>query len=84
VDVYGASTANGAPLNLYQCIPGANNQVWSFPELGSPNNGWFGGVALHSNKCMDVTGNNPANGVQIEQYQCIWSGNQQFAWQVVP
>jgi hypothetical protein len=84
VDVYGASTANGAPLNLYQCTPGAANQVWSFPELGSPNNGWFGGVALHSNKCMDVTAGNPNNGVQIEQYDCIWNGNQQFAWQVVP
>ncbi len=84
VDVYGASTANGAPLNLYQCTPGATNQVWSFPELGSPNNGWFAGVALHSNKCMDVTGNSTADRVQIEQFECIWSGNQQFAWQVVP
>jgi len=84
VDVYGTSTANGAPLNLYQCTPGATNQVWSFPELGSPNIGWFGGVALHSNKCMDVTAGNPANGVQIEQYECVWNGNQQFAWQVVP
>jgi Ricin-type beta-trefoil lectin domain-like len=84
VDVYGASTANGAPLNLYQCIPGAANQVWSFPALGSPNIGWFGAVATHSNKCMDVTAGNPANGVQIEQYECVWNGNQQFAWLVVP
>lgn len=84
VDVYGASTANGAPLNLYQCTPGAANQVWSFPALGSPNIGWFGGVAVHSNKCMDVTAGNPNNGVQIEQYECVWNGNQQFAWQVVP
>ena len=84
VDVYGASTANGAPLNLYQCTPGAANQVWSFPELGSPNNGWVAGVATHSNKCMDVTAGNPANGVQIEQFECVWNGNQQFAWQVVP
>lgn len=83
MDVYGASTANGVPLDLYQCTPGAANQVWSFPELLNQP-GWFGGVALHSNKCMDVTGNNPANGVQIEQWDCIWSGNQQFAWLVIP
>jgi hypothetical protein len=84
VDVYGASTANGAPLNLYQCTPGAANQVWSFPPLGSPNLGWFGGFAMHSNKCMDVTAGNPNNGVQIEQYECVWNSNQQFVWLEVP
>jgi hypothetical protein len=83
VDVNAAQQENHAEINLYQCV-GAANQTWDFPELPYPNREWFVARAQHSGKCMDVPGGNETEGLQIRQFECLWNGNQQFAWKIVP
>jgi chitinase len=67
VDVSGASTANGAAIQLWTCN-GTGAQTWThsgntFQALG---------------KCMDVTAASTANGAQIQLYDCNGTGAQ--AW----
>ncbi len=82
LDVTGANPANGAFLELYQCIPGAGNQLWYFtPISGQPP--WFAAIAQHSGRCMNVEGSITANGARVLQWDCIWSGNEQWEWQSI-
>lgn len=83
VDVVGASTANGAKLQEYDCLgAGQTNQLWSLVELaGQP--GWFAFIAKHSGRCADIPGSSTANGVQFQQWDCNWTGNQQFSIQAI-
>lgn len=82
LDVTGASQANGAWLQEYDCLgAGQTNQLWSVVPLANQP-GWFGLVAKHSNKCADVTGVSSENGARIQQWECTWAGNQQ--WRLEP
>ncbi|GAA4467976.1 glycosyl hydrolase family 18 protein [Phytohabitans houttuyneae] len=69
VDVAGASTANGAAVQLYACN-GTNAQQWT---VGSD------GTLRALGKCMDVTAAGTANGTKVQLYDCNGTGSQ--VWQ---
>jgi len=69
VDVAGASTANGAAVQLYACN-GTNAQRWTVAADGTLR-------AL--GKCADVTGASTANGTKLQLWDCNGTGAQ--AWQ---
>lgn len=83
LDVTGASTANGAKLQQYTCLGESQpNQLWQvIPIAGQPPYVAF--AAKHSGRCADVEGVSTANGALIQQWDCLWSGNQQWVMQPV-
>ncbi|WP_198168018.1 ricin-type beta-trefoil lectin domain protein [Herbidospora yilanensis] len=70
VDVAGASTANGAAVQLYTCN-GTAAQQWTRPGDGTIRA--FG-------KCLDVTGQSTANGAQLQLWTCGGTANQQWTY----
>jgi beta-glucanase (GH16 family) len=72
VDVNGASTANGTPIQLYDCNGTAPQQwlVESNGQLLNPSSG----------KCLDATGNSDANLTRLQIWDCYGAGNQ--VWSV--
>jgi hypothetical protein len=80
LDVSGASTANGAYLQLYQCLgESQSNQIFHILPLAGQTE-WFASIARHSNKCWDVIGQSTNNGARIDQWECWWGANQQWRW----
>ncbi|MFI0719453.1 ThuA domain-containing protein [Streptomyces sp. NPDC021224] len=69
VDVAGASSTNGAAVQLYDCN-GTNAQKWT---VGSD------GTLRALGKCMDVASAGTANGTQVQLYDCNGTGSQ--VWQ---
>ncbi|GAA3439810.1 glycoside hydrolase family 16 protein [Kutzneria kofuensis] len=69
VDVAGANSANGTPVQLYDCN-GTGAQQWSRPGDGTIR-------AL--GKCLDIAGANPANGTKVQLYDCNGTGAQQWS-----
>jgi chitinase len=69
VDVAGASSANGAAVQLYDCN-GTTAQQWT---VGSD------GTVRALGKCMDVAAAGTANGTQIQLYDCNGTGAQQWS-----
>ncbi|MET7643630.1 ricin-type beta-trefoil lectin domain protein [Streptomyces sp. NPDC005426] len=68
VDVAGASTANGTPVQLYDCN-GTNAQQW---EVGSD------GSVKALGKCLDVTSAGTANGTAVQLWECNGSAAQRW------
>ena len=77
IDVQGASTSNGALVQIYGCH-GGNNQKWRFVDNGNHR---FRIVAQHSNRCLDVKSAALNDGRNVQQYTCHGNGNQ--SWQVL-
>jgi phosphodiesterase/alkaline phosphatase D-like protein len=76
VDVPGASTTNGAYLQLWDCL-GGNNQQWErVPIENQPP--FYGLIVRHDSKCMDDLGESLVEGAHIGQWDCNWHGNQQW------
>jgi len=69
VDVAGANSANGTPVQLYDCN-GTNAQTWT---VGNSDNSI---QAL--GKCMDVTAAGTANGTKIQLYDCNGTNAQKW------
>ncbi|MCT2587882.1 ricin-type beta-trefoil lectin domain protein [Actinophytocola gossypii] len=69
VDVAGANSANGTPVQLWDCN-GTAAQQWSVPGDGSIR-------AL--GKCLDVTAGSTANGAKVQLYDCNGTGAQRWA-----
>jgi hypothetical protein len=69
VDVAGASTANGAAVQLYDCN-GTAAQTWT---SGNADNSI---QAL--GKCMDVTAASTANGAKVQLYDCNGTNAQKW------
>ena len=69
VDVAGASTANGAAIQLYTCN-GTGAQRWT---VGAD------GTLRALGKCADVTAGSTANGAKVQLYDCNGTGAQ--VWQ---
>ncbi|SDO53435.1 ThuA domain-containing protein [Actinacidiphila guanduensis] len=69
VDVAGASSTNGAAVQLYDCN-GTNAQTWT---VGSD------GTLRALGKCMDVSAAGTANGTKVQLYDCNGTGSQ--VWQ---
>jgi Ricin-type beta-trefoil lectin domain-like len=81
LDVTGVSYADGAPIQLYDCLGGTQyNQSWYLvgPLPGSINH--YQIKAGHSFKCLDVTGASQDPGARLQQYDCLGTGqlNQVF------
>jgi beta-glucanase (GH16 family) len=68
VDVAGANTANGTPIQITDCNGNAA-QKWSRPGDGTIR-------AL--GKCMDVSGGGTANGTAVQLWDCNGSGAQRW------
>jgi GH18 family chitinase len=74
MDVWGASTANGA--NVAQGTPNTGgNQKFTFTHLGD---GLYKIIVNHSGQSLDVNGFNKSNGANVEQYPYNATVNQQF------
>jgi beta-glucosidase len=69
VDVAGGNSANGTPIQLFDCNATAA-QRWSVTADGTLE-------AL--GKCLDVTGGATANGTAVQLYECNGSGAQQWS-----
>ena len=63
-DVTGASTANGARVQLYSSN-NTNAQKYRFESIG---NGTYKIVNVNSGKVLDVAGGSTANGAALQQY----------------
>ena len=63
-DVTGASTANGARVQLYSSN-NTNAQKYRFESIG---NGTYKIVNINSGKVLDVAGGSTANGAALQQY----------------
>ena len=68
VDVAGGSSANGTPVQLFDCNDTAA-QRWSVTTEGTVE-------AL--GKCLDVAGGATANGTAVQLYECNGTGAQQW------
>jgi hypothetical protein len=83
LDVTGRSLLDGAPLQLWGCTSGLthDNQqwvIWAFPVAGA--HGAFGEILnANSNKCLAISGNSTANGVQLVQEDCYGSPGEIWA-----
>jgi beta-glucanase (GH16 family) len=69
VDVAGASSANGTPVQLHDCN-GTAAQQWTFAADGTVR-------AL--GKCLDVVDNGTADGSPLQLWDCYGSANQRWA-----
>jgi len=69
VDVAGAATANGTPIQLFDCNASAA-QAWSVAADGSLQ-------AL--GKCMDIVAGGTTNGTQVQLFDCNGSGAQNWS-----
>ncbi|MFR9725584.1 ricin-type beta-trefoil lectin domain protein [Streptomyces sp. MS19] len=70
LDVAGASSADGTPVQLYACN-GTEAQRWTIGGDGSIR-------AL--GKCLDVAAGSTANGAQLQLYTCNGTGAQQWTY----
>ncbi|HZS52919.1 MAG TPA: RICIN domain-containing protein, partial [Bryobacteraceae bacterium] len=78
LDVTNMSTDNGALIQQWTWLGGANQQ-WQFIPLG---NGYNEVQNINSGKVLDVYGGYTTGGTPIQQWDWLSGGNQQ--WQVVP
>jgi beta-glucanase (GH16 family) len=68
VDVAGANTANGTPVQLWDCN-GTNAQQWT---VGTD------GTIRALGKCLDVTSGSTADGAKIQLWDCNGTGAQRW------
>ncbi|MFF5284800.1 ricin-type beta-trefoil lectin domain protein [Streptomyces sp. NPDC012756] len=70
LDVTGAATADGTPVQLYTCN-GTTAQRWTLSADGTVR-------AL--GKCLDVTGAATADGTKVQLYTCNGTGAQRWSY----
>ncbi|KUO19428.1 beta-xylosidase [Streptomyces dysideae] len=70
LDVNNASTANGAAVIQYTCNSDTNQQFTLRPVTALGNSKDYQLVAVHSGKCVDVSGISTAAGAKIHQWPC--------------
>ncbi len=68
VDVRGANSANGTPVQVYTCN-GTNAQQWTVAS---------GNTLQALGKCLDIIGGGTANGTKADLYSCNSTGAQVF------
>lgn len=73
MDAWGAGTANGTSIVIYDCGPWSN-QVWRW----NLNTRQVVGEA--SGKCLDVAGAGTENGTPVHLWDCHGGSNQQWEW----
>jgi len=75
MDVVGINTANGALIQQWDCIGGANQEA----TVTYDGSGWWEIKFHHSEKCLDVTNWSTADGTQLQQWDCHGGDNQKFS-----
>ncbi|KAJ7876439.1 ricin B lectin domain-containing protein [Mycena leptocephala] len=70
LDVTGGATANGTPLQIWECTPGDANQQWT---LSGNSIQWSG-----DSSCLDLTNGNATNGNVMQIWACTDGPNQQW------
>ncbi|WP_405975775.1 RICIN domain-containing protein [Streptomyces sp. NBC_00988] len=70
LDVSGASTTDGAAVIQYTCNAATNQQFTLNPVTALGNTHDYQLVAVHSGKCVDVTGVSTTAGALIHQWTC--------------
>lgn len=80
LDVAGASTADGANIQQFQCHFGANQQWKIIPNLGPTYepDGTYLVINVNSSKCLAVAGASTADGANVQQYTCHRQANQRW------
>ncbi|MFJ3792483.1 RICIN domain-containing protein [Kitasatospora sp. NPDC090091] len=68
VDVRGGSTANGTPVQIWDCL-GNVNQKW---KIGTD------GTVRALGRCLDVQGGRTGNATRVQIYDCNGTGAQQW------
>jgi lysophospholipase L1-like esterase len=71
LDVYGAGTANGTQVILWDCHGGAN-QSWTRTAAGE--------LRVYTGKCLDVNANGTANGTKVQIWDCNGTAAQKFTF----
>jgi hypothetical protein len=77
-DVTGGPGATGIGIKIQLWgvgNPAGTNQQWRPESMG---NGFWRFRARHSNMCLDVPGQNPVNGLQLQQWDCNGTVAQSF------
>ena len=70
----GASTANGAKVQLWDCSFSAA-QRWRFEDMGG---GSYRIRNPNANKCLDVAGNSTADRANVQLWDCGTGDNQRW------
>jgi hypothetical protein len=74
VDISGASTENGAKVQLWDCN-GSNAQRFRVEDMG----GGFSRLRnVNSNRCLDIAGGATQAGTRVHQWDCHGGFNQQW------
>ncbi|MER7496341.1 non-reducing end alpha-L-arabinofuranosidase family hydrolase [Streptomyces pharetrae] len=73
VDVPDSSTANGTPVQLWDCS-GQPNQSWTYTTARQ--------LKVFGNKCLDAKAKGTANGTEVVIWDCNTGTNQQ--WNINP
>jgi hypothetical protein len=68
-DVSGASTTNGAQVQLWDCHTGSN-QRWTHTASRQ--------LTVYGNKCLDASNSGTANGTRVVIWDCNGQANQQW------
>jgi chitinase len=75
VDIAGASTANGAQVQQYQCN-GTGAQTFALRNMGQ---GWYRLLNTHSGKAIDIDSASTADGAKVQQYTDNGTSAQRFS-----
>ncbi|KAJ7041240.1 ricin B lectin domain-containing protein [Mycena alexandri] len=70
LDVTGGATANGTPLQIWECTAGDVNQEWT---LSGSSIQWS-----QESSCLDLTNGNATNGNVMQIWACTDGPNQQW------
>ncbi|KAJ7233592.1 ricin B lectin domain-containing protein, partial [Mycena haematopus] len=70
LDVTNGATANGTPLQIWECAAGNTNQEWT---LSGSTIQWSG-----ENSCLDLTNGNVTDGNVMQIWSCTDGPNQQW------
>ncbi|WP_061293264.1 extracellular catalytic domain type 1 short-chain-length polyhydroxyalkanoate depolymerase [Herbidospora cretacea] len=69
LDISGASQANGAIVQIWDCN-GQANQRWTSTAANE--------LRIYGGKCLDVSGNSTANGAAVSIWDCNGQNNQKW------
>ncbi|MGI5238136.1 ricin-type beta-trefoil lectin domain protein [Dactylosporangium sp. CA-139066] len=71
LDVYGAGTAAGTQIIIWDCHGGAN-QTWTRTAAGE--------LRVYGSMCLDINGNGTANGTKVQIWGCNGTSAQKFTF----
>lgn len=74
MDIDGASTQNGANVQIWSCL-GNGAQQFKFEDMGG---GWYRIRNVNSGKCLDVYNWSTSAGGDVRQWDCHTGNNQQW------